>query len=213
MGLTLIVTKAKLEPAPYFSKLVASIDETPKIEKLQGLASSSVLVIAPPPTKEEYDRRLVWCSRSARSCFSLIAAFLEEARLNTELFSPSKVLIAPTNVYGDKPKKGNYECVGRLVTHCVGLSTIRKFVCVGSKPFQHHFGFGKKASSDEMYLSILYPRELNGKPLFILPDFSVFNVDPNTMPYPAKKAVIASQERIQRLLVKAMPEFTRFLKL
>jgi uracil-DNA glycosylase len=131
------------------------------MSNLRGNPKSSVLLIAPPCSAEEYNQGVPFCNLAAKEFHTL----LHDHGYDTQ----RHFLVVSCSVYGEKPSKHSTELVKGFIAKCAAFNCFEYYICVGDEAFKYIFGAGKKPSGSAIYGSTVYVPETGHKPLFVFP--------------------------------------------
>jgi hypothetical protein len=137
-------------------------EEEYTIPKTRGNPKASILIIAPPCDKVEYEKGVPLSNDCAIAFHMLLQ---EEIQFDTN----KDAFIISCCRFGLKPKKHNTDPIIEFVRQCADKEIFQHYVCVGDDAFKFIFGSGKKPSMQSLAGYTMRVKETGYKPLFVFP--------------------------------------------
>lgn len=173
----------------------------PLMTHMRGGLKARTLLIAPPPSVEEYTEGVPFSGRAGQSFHE----FLDQNEISTE----NDCLVVACLFTGTNKRKANTLPIQAFVD-AVKMEFDR-FICVGPEAFSYTFNDGKKPPASLLGQIVHLPKS-DHKPVFIFPSVEALVINFDEAPREQQWQLSRMRDRLFHDLEACVPTFLAFMK-
>lgn len=140
------------------------------MRQMRGNLKSRILLVAPPPSLEEYKLGLPLSDRHAQ-------AFHEWLLMNSFNTEKDCIVIA-ASAFRAKANRASTVPIISFIRSCSARDFFNKYIVVGDAAFSFAFGEGRKTTMSTLAGSVIHIKDVNHKPMFVFPSITKLNPEP-----------------------------------